>query len=87
MAAIHDKAREERLIQRGGRRRHFRLSAKAMEALEGLAAIHDCTQRDVIEGLLLGTLGPKGLRATAARERLIERERLSPFEAAYLEQL
>lgn len=80
MAAIHDKAREDRLVQRGGRRYNLRLNARARQVLEQLAQSYDCTHRDVFEGLLLGTIDLKSPRA-----RLIERERLSPAEAAYLE--
>lgn len=87
MAAIHDRAREARLVERGGRRKHFRFSAKAREVLEQLAAIYQCSQRDVVEGLLLGTIDPKGAKADGARKLLqfATRERLSSAEVDYLE--
>jgi hypothetical protein len=87
MAAIHDRAREERLVERGGRRKHFRFSAKAREMLERLAEAYDCSQRDVVEGLLLGTIDPRGAKTEGARKLLqfATRERLSSSEVSYLE--
>jgi hypothetical protein len=88
MAAIHDKAREDRWLQRGGRRLHTRITAKASEALDELAKAFDCNHRDVIEGLLLGTIDPKCAKAQSARLKLLQfasRERLSATEMACLE--
>jgi hypothetical protein len=68
MAAIHDRAREERLVERGGRRKHFRLSAKASEALKQLAGAYDCSQRDIVEGFLLGTINSQSALSQMARK-------------------
>lgn len=80
MAAVHDKAREQRWKQRGGRRLHARITARASEELDRLALAFNCPHRDVIEGLLLGTIDPK--RRNDALRKIAERERLSESELA-----
>lgn len=76
MSARHDKARETRWKKAGNGRLTMRITAGADAVLNRLARQHRCTRRDVVEGLILGTI-------TAQVDPEVtfgERERLSPAE-------
>jgi len=66
-------ARLQRIRERGGAVLNIRVGADALERLRTLAANHDCTLQDVVEGLLVGAvqanperLSPSERQAVAA---------------------
>lgn len=58
MSSKHDKAREERHKAAGGVRLTMRITQRSDVVLDALASFHRCTRRDVLEGLILGTIKP-----------------------------
>lgn len=54
--AASKRAWEQRFRRSGARMVGVRLSAVAADTLATLRTQHDCSDRDVIEGLLLGTI-------------------------------
>lgn len=57
---------ERRFRARGARIIGIRLSSASAQKLADLKELHGCSDRDVIEGLLLGTLDPEVI-ATAEK--------------------
>lgn len=79
MTAKADRAREIRWKDQGNARLTMRLSRVANQQLDLIASRNRCSRRDVIEGLLLGTIAAasdsvatvmreQGLSAVEARE-------------------
>lgn len=56
MSARADAIREKRWREEGNARLTMRISGAADRVIDHLASIHRCSRRDVIEGLLLGTI-------------------------------
>jgi hypothetical protein len=56
VSARADAQREMRWRDEGGARLTVRVSGEVDREIDRLAAIHRCTRRAVIEGLVLGTL-------------------------------
>lgn len=79
MSAKHDAEREERWKDAGNSRLTMRISRKAEKVIQVLQEVHRCTRRDVVEGLLLGTIS---IRLTAQQE-LMRDHGLSVEEAKY----
>lgn len=67
MAAIHDRAREHRWAALGHRRLTARISLRADAVLDRLAQAYACARRDVVEGLLLGTIDYRAARDRAGQ--------------------
>lgn len=83
MTARADANREKRWRESGNARLTMRISGAANHTLDHLAIVHRCSRRDVIEGLLLGTIPhdviPEPVQALMRAYRLSRSEAIELF--------
>lgn len=73
MSKRADRLREKAWKDAGNARLTVRITAAADRILDGLAAQHRCSRRDVIEGLLFGNI--KRQAELTSHAAVVERER------------